>query len=324
MLKSMHRPSTAIRLATFIAVIAGLVTAAQSGFILLRGDSFCLNDGCRVVENLTRIPPLAVNLAGVLFFLTVWWGLRTSRSRWRRLPRFVGPLLLAGLAVEGVLFGFQLFAAQAFCSYCLAILAAVVVLNLLLGLRQIATGLVIFLAALLAFAGLDLQHHGQSASAFRDGVFAKRAGSITSSEHHLFYSSSCAHCEQVIAALRTNSTATVLFHPIDEVTNLNLAGTVYSDHYNFDANRALLTALDLDEIPVLITTTKSSLTVLRGKAAIMAGLSRSPLPTATGGQSSVPTASPVPGLPPEPGEQGCQMATDCGDLPAATSLPAVP
>ena len=67
----MHRPSPALSLATCIALLAGLLTAAQSGFILLRGDSFCLNDGCRVVEELTRVPPLVVNLAGLLFFLTV-------------------------------------------------------------------------------------------------------------------------------------------------------------------------------------------------------------------------------------------------------------
>ena len=175
----MHRPSPALSLATCIALLAGILTAAQSGFILLRGDSFCLNDGCRVVEELTRVPPLVVNLAGLLFFLTVLAGLRAARRLPRRLPRFVAPLLLAGLAVEGVLFAFQLFVAGAFCSYCLAILAAVVLLNLLLGLRQTAHGLVIFLAALLAFASLELQRPGQSDSAFRDGVFASRTGTIT-------------------------------------------------------------------------------------------------------------------------------------------------
>ena len=76
----MHRPSPALSLATCIALLAGLLTAAQSGFILLRGDSFCLNDGCRVVEELTRVPPLVVNLAGLLFFLTVLAGLRAARD----------------------------------------------------------------------------------------------------------------------------------------------------------------------------------------------------------------------------------------------------
>ena len=101
----MHRPSPALRLASFLALAAALLTAAQSAFILLRGDAFCLNEGCRVVEDLTRVPPLAVNLAGLVFFLTLFVGLRASGSLWRRLPRFVAPLLLAGLAVEGVFIG---------------------------------------------------------------------------------------------------------------------------------------------------------------------------------------------------------------------------
>ena len=170
----MHRPSPALRLASFLALAAALLTAAQSAFILLRGDAFCLNEGCRVVEDLTRVPPLAVNLAGLVFFLTLFFGLRASGSLWRRLPRFVAPLLLAGLAVEGVLFGFQLFVAGAFCSYCLAVLGAVVALNLLLGLRQAAHGLLLFLAALLAFASLEVQRPGQGGAALKDGVFASR------------------------------------------------------------------------------------------------------------------------------------------------------
>lgn len=320
----MHRPSPALSLATCIALLAGLLTAAQSGFILLRGDSFCLNDGCRVVEELTRVPPLVVNLAGLLFFLTVLAGLRAARRLPRRLPRFVAPLLLAGLAVEGVLFAFQLFVAGAFCSYCLAILAAVVLLNLLLGLRQTAHGLVIFLAALLAFASLELQRPGQSDSAFRDGVFASRTGTITGSDHHLFYSSTCAHCEQVIALLRTNPGPTVHFHPIDEVQGLDLVNAQPKSGYSATANRALLTGLGLDEIPVLISRTGTGLTVLRGEAAISARLGQSPVPAAAEGQSSVSTLPPVPGLSPEPGGEGCQVSSDCDDVPAATAQPAAP
>ncbi len=163
----MHRPSPALRLASFLALAAALLTAAQSAFILLRGDAFCLNEGCRVVEDLTRVPPLVVNLAGLVFFLALIFGLRASGSLRRRLPRFVAPLLLAGLAVEGVLFGFQLFVAEAFCSYCLAVLGAVVALNLLLGARQAAHGLLFFLAALLAFSSLELERPGQGGAALR-------------------------------------------------------------------------------------------------------------------------------------------------------------
>ena len=320
---AMHRPSTAIRLATFLALIAALLTAAQSGFILLRGDAFCLNEGCRVVEDLTRVPPLVINLAGLVFFLALIFGLRASGSLRRRLPRFVAPLLLAGLAVEGVLFGFQLFVAEAFCSYCLAVLGAVVALNLLLGARQAAHGLLFFLAALLAFASLELERPGQGA-ALKDGVFASRPGTVAGSEHHLFYSSTCAHCERVIGSLRTSPGATVLFHPIDRVQTLDLPGAQLRGDYAAEANRALLTGLGLDEIPVLITKSADGYSILRGETAITARLGQPAAPAAANGQSPLPTAPLIPGLPPATQGEGCQVATDCDDPPAATARPAAP
>ncbi len=321
---AMHRPSTAIRLATFLALIAALLTAAQSGFILLRGDAFCLNEGCRVVEDLTRVPPLVVNLAGLVFFLALIFGLRASGSLRRRLPRFVAPLLLAGLAVEGVLFGFQLFVAEAFCSYCLAVLGAVVALNLLLGARQAAHGLLFFLAALLAFSSLELERPGQGGAALKDGIFASRTGTAADSEHHLFYSSTCAHCERVIGSLRTSSGATVLFHPIDRVQGLDLPGAQLRGDYDADANRALLTGLGLDEIPVLITKTADGFTILRGETAISARLGQPATPAAASGQSSVSTTPVIPGLPPTTQGEGCQVDTDCDTPPAAPSRPALP
>ena len=319
----MHRPSPALRLASFLALAAALLTAAQSAFILLRGDAFCLNEGCRVVEDLTRVPPLAVNLAGLVFFLTLFVGLRASGSLWRRLPRFVAPLLLAGLAVEGVLFGFQLFVAEAFCSYCLAVLGAVVALNLLLGARQAAHGLLFFLAALLAFASLELERPGQGA-ALKDGVFASRPGTVAGSEHHLFYSSTCAHCERVIGSLRTSPGATVLFHPIDRVQTLDLPGAQLRGDYAAEANRALLTGLGLDEIPVLITKTAEGYSILRGETAISARLGQPAAPAAANGQSSVSTMPVIPGLPPTTQGEGCQVDTDCDTPPAAPSRPALP
>lgn len=320
----MHRPSPALRLASFLALAAALLTAAQSAFILLRGDAFCLNEGCRVVEDLTRVPPLAVNLAGLVFFLTLFVGLRASGSLWRRLPRFVAPLLLAGLAVEGVFIGFQLFVAGAFCSYCLAVLGAVVALNLLLGLRQAAHGLLLFLAALLAFASLEVQRPGQGGAALKDGVFASRPGTVAGSEHHLFYSSTCAHCERVIGSLRTSPGATVLFHPIDRVQTLDLPGAQLRGDYAAEANRALLTGLGLDEIPVLITKSADGYSILRGETAITARLGQPAAPAAANGQSPLPTAPLIPGLPPATQGEGCQVATDCDDPPAATARPAAP
>ena len=109
-----------------------------------------------------------------------------------------------------------------------------------------------------------------------------------------------------------------------EVQGLDLANAQPKSGYSATANRALLTGLGLDEIPVLISRTGTGLTVVRGQAAISARLGQSPVPAAAEGQSSVSTLPPVPGLSPEPGGEGCQVSSDCDDVPAATAQPAAP
>ena len=52
------------RLAMLIALLASLVVGGQIASILLQGKSVCLNEGCQVVEQLTRVPPLFLNLLG--------------------------------------------------------------------------------------------------------------------------------------------------------------------------------------------------------------------------------------------------------------------
>jgi len=118
-----------------VALLGALGAAVQSLMLLVQGKAICLNEGCRVVEGLTRVSPLYVNLAGLGFFVAVavlaWRAPGPTTGR-----RLLGAMLLAGIGAEGVLFGYQTFVAKAFCSWCLAVFALVVVLNLLAGPRQ--------------------------------------------------------------------------------------------------------------------------------------------------------------------------------------------
>ena len=315
-----HNKSGAIRLASLLALIASLMTATQVGLILFQGETFCPSDGCRLVEQLTKAPPLVFNLAGLLFFQAAYWGLRSSSGDPRRVPLFVPPLLQAGLATEGVLIGFQFLVVRTFCTYCLAILGVIVLLNLFLGLRHAAKGALIFTAALLAFASLDHDQATPTESALTVGVFASRQGTMAQPAHHFFYSSTCAHCEQVIAKLRGDSRATVQFHPIDAVTAIDLPQAVLRPSYSPQANKALLTALGIDEIPVLVTPTADGMAMVRGAQAIIAQLGLTQSATATveqPGASTTPAAAlPIPG---QESKDGCQVSTDCAD---PTSSPA--
>ena len=114
----------------WLALSASLIIIGQIVFILANGSAVCPNSGCELVEQLTALSPLYFNLLGLLFFQIVYWSLRFSKNRPLNDFDFSGLLLLAGLAVEGVLLAYQLFVARVVCSYCLLIFLFVIILNL--------------------------------------------------------------------------------------------------------------------------------------------------------------------------------------------------
>lgn len=315
----LNKKSKALQLGQPIALLASLLIAGQIGFTLYQGTPFCLNQGCKVVEQLTKVSPLVFNLAGLAFFQAIFWGLRASRNEMRRLPQFVKTLLLAGLAVEGVLISFQYLAAHAFCAYCLGIFAFIVVLNLLIGFKQAVPGLFIFGVVSLAFASLELNQVKTGEQAFKTGVLASRTGTARTAENFLFFSSTCAHCERVIASLKINDRPTVHFNPIDRVKELDLPKTTGNPSHAPASNKALLTALGIDQIPVLITRTPEGLSIRQGEAAILAFFAKSGL-AETGGQSgssaTPATQAIIPGL---ESKDGCSVATDCTDASGGAS-----
>jgi hypothetical protein len=312
----LQRKNTALQLGQFLALVASLLIAAQIGYTLYQGAPLCLNSGCKVVEKLTKVSPMVFNVAGFLFFQVVYWGLRAARGEMRRLPGFVKTVLLAALAAEAVLIGFQYLTAQTFCAYCLGVLAFVVLLNLLLGWRQIAAGVLIFTTAALAFASLELnQSAAPGRQAFTAGVFATRPGLLKYPENYLFYSSTCAHCEKVIAALKTNARVTISFNPIDQVTSIDLPKTTVHADYSPSLNKALLTSLGIAEIPVLMTRNADGWTIRQGESAVTAYLAGTGRTQPAGvGQSSGSSTAPagqldIPGL--QSGGNGCQVSSDC-------------
>jgi len=315
----LNKKNKALQLGQPIALLASLLIAGQIGFTLYQGTPFCLNEGCKVVEQLTKVSPLVFNLIGLVFFQAIFWGLRSSRNEMRRLPQFVKTLLLAGLAVEAVLISFQYLVAHAFCAYCLGIFACIVVLNLLIGFKQAVPGLFLFGVVSLAFASLELNQIKTGGHAFTTGVLASRPGTASTAENFLFFSSACTHCERVIASLKTNDRPTVHFNPIDQVKELDLPKVTRSPNYIPASNKALLTALGIDQIPVLITRTPEGLSIRQGEAAILAHLGKPGLAETGGpsGASAVPAPQTIiPGL---ESKNGCSVATDCTDASGGAS-----
>ena len=108
-----------------VALGASLMTAFQAIISLATGSSICPNAGCKFVESLTVISPFYLNIAGLIFFQIVFWLSVFRKSD----ADLMGLVLLAGLAFDSALLGYQIFVAHSLCSYCLLVLLFVIILN---------------------------------------------------------------------------------------------------------------------------------------------------------------------------------------------------
>lgn len=313
--------SISMKLSGIVALLGCMLTLIQA--LLLVGDreGICLNEGCDVVDSLTTIPPLFVNMAGFLFFLTVILGLWLARHGDER-RHYVRALLLAGLAVEGVLVSFQHVVAQTFCSYCLIIFTLVVVLNLLAGWRHFFTGAVVFLAVITGFAGLqfvgaedhDIERLGAGTLAALPGAEMEK--------RYFFFSSTCPHCEEVLAELRNGDSCAIRFQPIDKIADFPLERADVREVYKPEVNRDFLRALGIERIPTLVVSRGSGFEVIGGASPILRYLEAEcieeepPSPSNEGYGPSAGTG--LDGL--LPLDEACSIEVDCEE-PEAQNKP---
>ena len=334
--KSLHtRPSRQpdkatqlmIQLARLVALFGCIITLVQSVLLYREREGICFNSGCEVVDSLTTVPPLFINLAGFFFFSVVFLGLWVARNDCRRL-NYVKALLLASLAAEGVLFSFQHFVAQTFCSYCLLVLGVVVLLNLFTGIRQTITGAMVFAAVLAGFSALQFSPAGGDPLARLDsGTFAvlqtdegerSMAGEKDGERRYFFFSSTCQYCEEVLDTIEGGSQCDLRFNPIDTITDFTVSDAV-RQAYDAGVNRAFLRSLGLKKIPVLLVSRQSGFLVIRGAKGIQEYLGQhcgvgGSLPEANGqdpyeGQSYTSQSSTFDFL--QSAEEACSVGLDC-------------
>ena len=261
----------------WVSLLAGLVIVLQITFILTRGEAFCLNEGCRVAEKLTVIPPLFINLAGLLYFLVLFGIGRLSLSGSYNSLGLLSLLLLLGLAVEGVLLSYQLFVIRTFCSYCLVIFFFVVVLNLIRGWQQIRIAIPLFAAILASFAALNFNPASVLAlrnETFASGTYAVKKCAEPTKKLYFFFSSNCPHCKNVLSVLENCNICEFSFNPVDENQVLTMPGIEYTRSYSPTLNRAILSMLAIDTIPVLLEQNRDGLTFIRGEDSIIRYVNR--------------------------------------------------
>jgi len=255
----------------WISLTTSLIICVQIIVIILRGNAICLNQGCKVVEQLTTISPLYFNIIGIFYFLILWFVLRKQDLHQPKQMDWTGMVLLSGMAVEGVLLAYQIVVAQVLCSYCLFIFIVVFLLNILAGKTQGLKAISTVAAINFVFFGLNfgpsiVLSQGQSLSA---GTYATSRCSNPSKELFLIFSEDCPHCQNVIQTLESCNSCDFYFNPIGDISSLNLEGFKKSERFSPEINRVILSLLGIETVPVLLVKNPDGYSFIHGEQHII-------------------------------------------------------
>jgi uncharacterized membrane protein len=304
------------RIKQIIAFGASLIVAAQIGIILVSGSAACPNEACKIVEQLTTITPLGLNIIGFLFFQAVFWVLRWHARRDGEGYSWPNLLLLAGLAAETVLFCFQLFVVRAFCAYCLFIFAVILVLNLLSGKKQVLSGASLAVAILIGFSVLSFRPATVSSETFalEKGIYGTRTCAEPTKQIYLIFSDDCPHCLSVIQALEECNSCDLHLNPIDRIEDLRFAGIEANPEYAPQVNRLILSMFGIKEIPVLLVDHQDGFQFIKGERRIIDYIRHACFkqePTLYLDRSQYPDQEQISAFSEDEGE--CSIEIDCDD-----------
>lgn len=254
-----------------IALSASILTAFQAIINLITGSSLCPDAGCKVVESLTLISPLYLNILGFIFFQVVFWLLHHLKSTSRYDSNLIGLVLLLGLTFDSALLGFQIFVVHSLCSYCLLILVFVIILNILYGIRQTAAGFGILSAVVLSFSIMALLPMGAGSKMYslKNASYGLKSCASPTKEIFLMFSSDCPHCQKVIESLNNCNSCDLYLNPIDNISSLNISGLELNKSFSPEINRIIFAVLGIDSIPVLVVKDEESYRFVRGEEKIL-------------------------------------------------------
>lgn len=259
------------KLVSAISFAVSILIGIQILIIIFRGEAACLNQGCKIVENLITIPPLYFNLVGFFYFQTVCWLFFLARQKGNLLIDLSRLFLLTGAAAEGLLISYQIYVAEALCTYCLILFAIVLLLNALAGWKQFIAGIsilsgIIIISSMLSYGPTALLSKQQT---INSGTYGTRTCVNPKKELYLFFSADCPHCKNVIQALESCSSCNFHFNPIEKLDNFDLKGTQRTASYDPELNKLLLKLLGIDSIPVLLEKNQSGFSIVKGEKQII-------------------------------------------------------
>ncbi len=256
--------------ATALSIIFCAGILLQVVLITVRGEPFCLNTGCKVVEELVELNPMLFNLLGAAFFAAC----AITSFLTRKQPAFFNIfrlLCLAGVAAEGVLLSYQAFVAGAWCSYCLIVFGAIVILNLLCGFRQVMAGAAVLIVetALFSVLNFNISTANIQQLTLDNGTCAITRCAEPASTLYLIFSQDCPHCHRVLEALAGCSRCEFHFNPIKMIRADLLPGTIARSECVPEINRLALKVLGIDSIPVLVVRRRDGYLFIKGDVEII-------------------------------------------------------
>jgi hypothetical protein len=219
-----------------VSVLGALYVLVEAGLQVF-GRSICVSGGCGLVAQLARFGDLSLIGIGLaaLAFLALLSGLN-RRRRNALLDSAINLVLIAALAAEGFLVGYQVFWLTELCLLCLSVFGFLVLLGLLrllAGWKEAAAGFAA-LAAVLCVVGLVLPPRGTALPADKKMI--------------LFYSPDCPHCSEIKEEIDKNK-LDITPVPVKEYT-------------------ATLKNLGVDSVPTLFVNGRYEKLILNGKEAI--------------------------------------------------------
>ncbi len=262
-------PRPGLAAAALLALLGALAAAGQAASVAVTGEEVCLGAGCAVVGKLTRISPALFNAVGAAVFAAAaalaWWAHRLDPRRSDGALAALRLLLAGSLAAEGVLVGYQWHVAQAWCTYCLGLLALLVALNALAGSRSLLFGAAGFGAVLTVFSLLSFV---PQAKTLEHGTLAVR-GPADAPELILLFSEHCPHCQRVLTALEDAPRCSVRYNPVGPLPPEFLPGLPRNPSFDPTVNLATARLLGLRTVPLLVVRDGGSVRVLAGEGAIL-------------------------------------------------------
>ena len=202
----------------FAICMGGVFYTASETVLKLLGTSICGSQGCNVVSSFARYGDVPVLFMGVSFFVVMAaFTLLVASGREDLGVRFFGRqvrinlhmavmvMIMAACAAEGYLVGFQLYSAAAICSYCMGMLALVIVTMVTYafvhGRLVILSGVLTFCAVLVVTSLINPV--GRAVNLDEVSVEKITRGK-PGHTYYLIYGADCRHCEKVIDYCRKN------------------------------------------------------------------------------------------------------------------------